>query len=419
MLVGVGQLVSLAGSAMSGLGLSVWLWQETGLATALALTLFFSYLPQVLLSPLLGTLIDRWPRKATLALSDAGAALATVATLLLLRAGSLEPWHLYALAAFSGLFGAFQAPAFAAAIPALVSERHFGRANGMLALAHSSANVLAPALAGALLVAVGIAGVLLLDLATFTVALLTLLLVRFPRRMASTPGADTDPAWDSRWQRLTYGFRFIAAKAPLRHLLALYVFVNLVGAVGMVLLAPLVLARTGGDGAALGTVMAALGAGGVVGGLLVSVWGGPRRRILAVLGGLLAVSVLGYGVLAFARGLVGLALGAFSITFFVPFLASAHQAIWQAHVPQAVQGRVFAARQALGKLALPMVMLGAAPLADRLTLAPPLIRVFGLEGAGLALLFLLSGVLGTLVALTGFALPALRQVEERLAAPSA
>ena len=408
-LIGAGQLVSMAGSAMSGLALSIWAWQETGQATALALLVFFRFVPEVLLGPVAGDLIDRWPKKLTMVLSDLGAGVSTVVTLILFATGLLELWHLYALAIWAGAFSAFQAPAFAAAVPNMVSERHYARANGMLALAGSGANVLAPALAGVLLALVGIRGVLLIDVATFSAAVLTLLVVHVPDPRKETEQTQVQ----TLWSRLTYGMRYIGARPPLRTLTVLYVFINIIGAVGLVLLAPLVLARSGGNEVALGGVMAALGAGGVVGGLLVSAWGGPKNRMGGVLFGLFATTVFGYGLTGLATVPLGWMAGAFCITFFLPLLTSSHQAIWQTFVPKEVQGRVFGARQTLGRGVMPLVMLGVGPLADRLGQNAALVGVFG-PGAGMALMFLVTALAGVLVVAVGLALPGVRKVEKRL-----
>jgi MFS transporter, DHA3 family, macrolide efflux protein len=408
-LVGAGQLVSMAGSAMSGLALSVWAWQETGQATTLSLLVFFRFAPEVLLSPLAGDLIDRWPKKLTMMFSDLGAGVSTIVTLLLLANGRLELWHLYALAVWSGAFGAFQVPAFASAVPSMVSEKHYARANGTLALAQAGANVLAPALAGVLLAFVGIRGVLLIDVLTFSAAILTLWIVRIPNLRVESNQAES-PTF---WSRLTYGFRYISARPPLRTLAVLYVFISIIGAVGMVLLAPLVLARSGGSEVALGSVMAALGAGGVVGGLVMSAWGGPKNRMHGILAGLFAVSVFGYGVTGLAITPLMATTGAFCITLFLPLIVSSHQVIWQTYVPRDVQGRVFAARQALGQGTMPVVMLGAGPLADALSFNPALHTLFG-PGAGIVVLFLTTALLGILVVVVCLALPSVRRVEERL-----
>ncbi len=82
-----GQVISLLGSAMTQFALTIWAWQITGSATALALVGFFSFGPTVLISPIAGALVDRWNRKLVMMLSDLAAGLSTVAILLLYLGG--------------------------------------------------------------------------------------------------------------------------------------------------------------------------------------------------------------------------------------------------------------------------------------------------------------------------------------------
>ncbi len=246
--------------------------------------------------------------------------------------------------------------------------------------------MLALAQSGVLLAVVGIRGVLLINVLTFSAAVVTLWAVRMPDSPAKTKRVA------SVRLRLTYGFCYIGARPPLRTLAVLYVLINVVGAVGLVLLAPLTLARSGGSEVVLGSVMAALGAGGVTGGVLMSIWGGPKNRMLAVLAGLFMVSTFGYGLTGLATSPLMALAGAFCITFFLPLLGSSHQAIWQS--------------------AIPVVMLGAGPLADALSLDPALAPLG--PGAGMVVLFLATALLGVLVVVVGSALPGVRGVEQAL-----
>ena len=76
--VWAGQLVSLVGSALTGFALAVWVFQETGSATRLALVLLSTILPGIVLGPLAGALVDRWDRRWAMILSDSGAAVGTL-----------------------------------------------------------------------------------------------------------------------------------------------------------------------------------------------------------------------------------------------------------------------------------------------------------------------------------------------------
>lgn len=97
------QSLSQLGSAMTNFALTLWLYQQTGSALQTALLSICSYAPYVCMSIFAGALSDRWDKKRVMLACDTFAACCTVAVLLLLRAGLLAPWHLYALNALNGL----------------------------------------------------------------------------------------------------------------------------------------------------------------------------------------------------------------------------------------------------------------------------------------------------------------------------
>ncbi len=143
-IVWLGQLVSNLGSAMTSFGLGIWVYLETGSATQLALIVLAARLPMLLVSPFAGALIDRWDRRWAMILADTGAAVGTLATMLLLLTGVLETWHLYVTLSFSGLFQAFQFPAYSAAVSTMLPKEQYGRASGMISLAEAASGILAP-----------------------------------------------------------------------------------------------------------------------------------------------------------------------------------------------------------------------------------------------------------------------------------
>jgi MFS family permease len=73
-----GQVISLLGSAMTWFAFTLWVWQKTEQASALATVSFLVFLPSLLFMPLAGVMVDRWERKQTLMLSDMGSAFATL-----------------------------------------------------------------------------------------------------------------------------------------------------------------------------------------------------------------------------------------------------------------------------------------------------------------------------------------------------
>jgi MFS family permease len=172
-----GQVVSLLGTGMTRFALTLWAWDLTGEATALALVALFSFAPGVILSPIAGALVDRWNRKLVMMLSDLAAGLATIFMFALSLNGSLEIWHVYVAAAFASAFESFQFPAYSSAITMMVDKTQYARTSAMLGLADAASGILAPIFGVALFTAIELKGVLLFDKISFTCALWTLLFV--------------------------------------------------------------------------------------------------------------------------------------------------------------------------------------------------------------------------------------------------
>jgi len=419
-IIWIGQVISLLGTAMTGFALTIWAWEITGEATALALVGFFTFAPTLLTAPFAGALVDRWSRKFVMMLSDLAAVSSTVVVLLLYSTGNLQIWHLYITGAFAGAFGAFQFPAYSAAVTTMVSKRQYGRTSGMLSAAQFASNIFGPALAVIFLSIIGIAGILTIDIITFLVAIGALLFVHVPQPVITAEGQKSR---GSLWKESAYGFPYIFKRRGLLGLLLVFFGINLVATFAFTLLAPMILARTGNDETALGIVQSAIGVGGVVGSIVLSIWGGPKRRIHGVLSGLVLV-MLGVLFIGFGRNPFVWVLAAFFTMFFIPIVQGSSNAIWQAKVAPDVQGRVFATRGIIATISRPVALLVLGPLADRVfepammpggSLVPALSWLVGTgPGAGMALMFIISGCLGMLVGLGGYIFRVVRDVEDIL-----
>ncbi|MEG4530210.1 MFS transporter [Microcoleus sp. D2_18a_D3] len=410
----LGQTASMIGSAMSGFALTIWIWESTSQATALALLMFFTQLPRILLAPVAGILVDRWNRKFLMAIGDAVSALLTLAILLLYISQNLQIWHIYVAAAVNGIFDQIQQLAYSAAIATMMPEKHYSRASSLSFLANYGASIIAPTLAGILYSAIGPGGIFTIDLATFTIAIGTLVCVKIPQP-AIVP--NPQPTRPHLLQELSFGFRYIVQRPSL---LALLVSVSLfwfAHDIGAALYSPMILARTGNNARILGTILSAAGAGGVLGASIVSIWGGPKRRIRGFLLGM-AGAGLSKIVFAFGQALSIWIPAQFCSSFNFPILGSSNEAIWLAKVAPEVQGRVFATRAVIVQLASAIGLLIAGPLADRVfepAMQPGgfLAAIFGPiigtgAGAGMALLYAISALGLFLVAVGGYACRQLR-----------
>ena len=418
-LIWLGQLVSLIGSGLTEFGVGVWVYQRSGSATEFALIAFFTAIPHVVVSPLAGALVDRWDRRWVMLASDCGAAFSSLTVALLAWNGSLQVWQVYLAVLVTSSCMAFQFPAYTSLMTQLIPKQHLGRANGLIGLAWSAELIAAPPLAAALLERVGLSGIIVVDAVTFLVGVSTLLLARTVGPVTVSRPATSRTALLGE---IGAGWRYIATRPGLRELLLIFVPINFSVGMANVLFAPLVLSFA--PPGVLGTIVA-IGAGGgfLVGSLLMTAWGGPKRRVLGVLGPgpLLAVGLLTLGLWPSAP----LVAAAWFVYFVCqPIINSCDQALWQAKVELEVQGRVFATRRALEHAAVLLGYLLAGPLADRVfgpllspggALASNVGLVLGVgPGRGIGLLLMLLGLVTLLALVWGALSPRVWQVDREL-----
>jgi MFS family permease len=351
-------------------------------------------------------------------LSDAGVGLGTLAVALLLFTDQLQVWHIYLITAISSTLGTFQWPAYTAATTLLVPKEHYGRASGMIQLAHSVAPLVAPALAGLLIVGIGIVGVFLIDFATFLFAILTLLLVRFPRPEISAEGAE---AQGSLVREAVFGWTYIAKRPGLLGLLMLYAATSFLGITTEVMLTPYLLSFA--SASVLGFIVSATGAGLLVGGLVMSIWGGPKRRIYGIVGFEMLVAICTV-LIGMWPSILIIGVAVFAYFVFIALADGCSQALWQSKVTPDFQGRVFAMRRMISWSALPLGILITAPLAEYVF--EPLLdfngpwtgsigKVIGVgPGRGIGLLFIITGIFNVLVLVASYLYPRVRLVEDEV-----
>ena len=414
-----GQFVSLLGTFMTNFALTIWAWQVTGEATALALTGLAFALPNILLYPVAGALVDRWNRRLVMMLSDIAAGISTLVILLLFSSGNLQIWHLYVTGAFAGLFQSFQFPAYSAAVSTMLDKEEYTRASGMLSLAQSTSGILSPVAAGFLLPLIGLRGVLLFDLFSIAVAISSLLIVNI-----SQPEPKQASERKSLLEDSLFGFKYIRERPGLLGLQLVFFTINFTGSLGFPLLAPMILSRTGDNAVILGTVQSAFGAGGVVGGLLLSAWGGPKKRVHGVLAGMALSCLFGYIAIGLGKDMYTWAIGGFLMMLFNPLVNGSNQAIWQSKVPPEMQGRVFGTRAMIALISQPVAMAITGPLADRFLIpgmmegglfAPFFEWLVGVgPGTGISLLWVFLGIIGFVCGMGGYLFREVRDVESIL-----
>ena len=413
-----GQLVSTIGSGLTGFALGVWIYQETGSVTLFAMNMLAFAIPNLLVSPFAGAMVDRYDRRWVMILSDTGAGLATLSIAILYMTGNLQVWNIILATAFNSAFSTFQWPAYSAVTTLLVPKEQLGRAGGMVQIGEAMSQLLAPAAAGALFVTVGLGGVIVIDFVTYFLAVLTLLVVRVPSPERSEAGKEGQ---GSIWKEALYGWTYISARAGLLGLLLVFAAFNFVSGLMMPLIMPMILDMT--SAAILGYLVSIVGVGMLAGTLVMSAWGGPKRRIHGVLG-FLMLSGFFTSMLGISPLIPVMAVAGFFLMFTMPIINGSSQAIWQSKVDPDVQGRVFSVRRMIAWSMTPLAYIVAGPLADRVfkpllmeggALADSIGLLIGVgPGRGTGLMFMVVGALSIVVAALGYLNPHVRNVEDEL-----
>jgi MFS family permease len=338
---------------------------------------------------------------------------------LLLITGRLELWQIYVLTFLNSLFTSFQWPAYSAATTMLVPQDQLGRASGMVQIGEGISQLISPAVAGFLFVAYGLQGVLLVDAATFLFAVATMLIVKVPEPVRE-PRPEGEKS--SLWTEIRQGWDFIVARKGLLYLLLYFAVSNFVFGMLGPLITPILLSLGTVDQVGLASTV--IGLSMLIGTIGVSVWGGPKKRVVGVLGPSL-LSMLMMMAFAFPRSILGFTIVGFIMMLSMPLINASSQALWQSKTPPDLQGRVFSVRRTIAQFTGPIAVLMVGPLADQVfgpALDPGGALASGFIGQflgvgdtrGEAFLFLILGVTGVVGTLFFWSLPALRNVQADL-----
>jgi DHA3 family macrolide efflux protein-like MFS transporter len=378
----IGQALSLLGSQLVQFAIIWYLTQTTNSATTLAIASMMGLLPQVLFSPLIGTWVDRGNRRLILIAADSTVAFATLLLALLFVTGAIQIWHIYLALFIRAVAGGFHQSAFGASVVLLVPKEHLARVQGFNQALYGGLNILSAPLGAYLLSVLSMQGMLGIDVGTALFAISILLFVRIPQpeRTAQTP-----PTF---WQDFQAGFRYILAWRGLVILLGLVMVINFFYSATEPLTPLLITNHFRGGAGQLGWWLSSFAGGTVLGGLVLGVWGGFKRKVITAQLGLIlmGVSTAIVGIVPsdlFVLGLIANSL----VGFLLPIINGSFGATLQAAIAPDMQGRVFAFILSAAMLVSPLALMIAGPFAD----------AFGIQ-----LWFLIAGLSCVLMGISGF-----------------
>lgn len=390
-----GQALSLFGSSLVQFALVWYLTRQTGSATILATATLVAMLPQILLGPFVGALVDRWNRRVVMIVADGLIALATLGLAGLFWAGLAQVWHIYVILLIRSLGGAFHWPAMSASTALMVPKDQLARVAGMQQTLQGLVSMVAPPTGAVLLGLMTTQGVLAVDVATALLAILPLAFISIPQPAREQTASGEHKT--SYWQDVKEGFTYVAAWPGLLAILVMAVLINfLLTPAGSLM--PLLVTKHFGLGALeLGFTDTLWGVGMIAGGALLGIWGGFKRRIVTSMLGIIG---LGLGVLMtgfapsnqFWLALAGMAV----MGFMNPITNGPLHAILQATVKPEMQGRVMSLINSAATAMTPLSLAVAGPVSDAI---------------GIRAWFVFGGMVCLLMGVGGFLVPAIMNVE--------
>ncbi len=374
------QLFSLLGSSLVQFALIWWITQQTGSAAYLAMATMVAVLPEVLLSPFAGALVDRLNRRYVMIAADSLIALFTLSLAVLFALDLVQVWHIFVVMFLRALGSVFHWPAMQASTSLMVPEKHLARVAGINQALRGSLNIVAPPLGALLMSVLKFYQVISVDVITAIIAITPLLFIRIPQPVRADAGVVLTPK--VLLKDVVEGFRYMKNWKGLLYLTFLAAMLNfLLAPAGT--LSPLMVTQHFKAGVwELSMLESSMGIGVVIGGLLLGVWGGFKSKIITSLTGVVGIGlgVLVFGLApanAFWMGIVGMVL----LGFMNPIANGPLQAIMQSKVAPEMQGRVMGTTGALCSAMMPLSMVVVAPVAEFLGL-----RVWYWVGGGLTIL---------------------------------
>ncbi|MDQ2693245.1 MAG: MFS transporter [Chloroflexota bacterium] len=389
----VGQALSLLGSQLVQFAIIWYLTRETNSATTLAIASMMGLLPQVLLSPFIGTWVDRGNRRLILIAADLTVAVATLVLVLLFASASIQVWHIYLALFIRAIAGGFHQSAFGASIVLLVPKEQLTRVQGFNQALYGGLNIISAPLGAFLLSVLPMQGILGIDVGTalFAVGILLFIQIPQPESRARAPATF--------WQDFRAGFRYIITWRGLVILLGLVMVVNFFFSATEPLTPLLITNHFEGDARQLGWWLSSFAAGNILGGLILGAWGGFKRKVVTAQLGLIlsGLSTLVIGIVPSDRYSVGLIANAV-LGLMLPIINGSYGATLQATIAPEMQGRVFAFILSAAMLVSPLALMIAGPFAD----------AFGIQ-----LWFLIAGISCTLMGMFGFFSQDVMRMESR------
>lgn len=356
----IGQTFSLLTSAIVQYAVIWYITFTTGSALYLAIATIAGILPQIIVGPFAGVLIDRWNRKRVMIFADLFVAIATVGLVIMFAIGEVSITGICIILAVRALGSAFHSPSLQASIPLIVPEDKLTRVSGINQTLTSLTTILAPILAGILYGVWKIEFIILLDLIGAVIGVCTLLPIKIPKQEIRKEKLKI-------FSEMKEGFMEIKSS---KFLTAITLFIIIVSVIFMPIgsLFPLMTSNFFNLQPIHASIAeTAFSVGMLIGGIIFAIWGGFKKKQYTLIFSML---ILGIGLLVagflspsmFVLFVIATAL----MGTMAPFFNGIYIAMIQIRIKPEKLGRVFSIITSLMLLATPIGLLVSAPVAEKI-----------------------------------------------------
>ena len=361
----IGQAISLIGSRLVGFALVWYLTESTGSAIILTTISLIGMLPEMVLSPFAGALVDRWDRRKVMIIADSLIALTTLFLAFLFISDIVEIWHIYVLMFVRSVGGAFHFSAMGASTSLMVPKEKLVKIQGLNQLLQSILIIIAAPLGALVLEFLDVGKVLFIDVFTALIAIIPLIFIALPQPDVVTSEEQRANPIRTMMQDVRVGFHYVVSWKGLFYVLILATFINALLNPAFSLI-PLLVRNTFNRGAAgLASIQTSMGIGMLIGSLILSAWGGFKNKVFTSSLGLLG-NAIGVLLMAFAPPsafwIVIAGATVFGITN--PIVNGPLLAMMQETIDPSLQGRVFSLINTTAMAASPIGLALAGPLSE-------------------------------------------------------
>ena len=361
-----GQKLSLLGSTLVSFGIIWYLTEKFQSATILSLATLAGLVPQVILGPFVGPLIDRLDRKKLMIFADGMTALFTFGLSLLFMFDAVEVWHIFVVLFFRSIFGGLHMLSSHSSTTLMVPQEKLVNVSGLDQSFSGAMNIVGGPLGAILLGVIGVRGLLWIDVITAVIAIGILLFVNVPNPDRSAMKDASKNGKNSYFDDLKIGFRYLFSWKGLVILKVGSLTINFLLTPAFAMLAYLTTDHFKKGALELGLMESFFGIGILVMGLIMSAWGGFKSKMRTTTFGLfiMAIGMLLTGFSPEGKIIYGYVTSVL-IGIALVFTDAPLTGLMKEIVHPEMQGRLTSIMASMGSLATPVGLMIAGPFSDR------------------------------------------------------